>query len=242
MPQISEIAEAMEVQLDESATSTSLMVSSSTPEQVPTASRALRVRKSNTKSTPSRSSSSSSGRPPLPDSGDLSHRGPGSIVAAGSQAVTPVGSHPATPRRPSGVSDDGQASVFQDQRSLNQHNATQNVMYDQRSVHQQVNVGVHPNVAASAIAHAQVVESQATQMLSQAQHRVQSIEQEAMQHVRGVESQAQQAVAKASHHALEAESRANEIVAQMQSHHQRELNEVQAVANQANQAYQEVRN
>ena len=39
MPQINEIAEAMEVQLDESATSTSLMVSSSTPEQVPTASR-----------------------------------------------------------------------------------------------------------------------------------------------------------------------------------------------------------
>ena len=123
------------------------------------------------------------------------------------------------------MSDDGQASVFQDQRSVNQHNAIQNVMSDQRSVHQLLNVGADPNVAASAIAHAEVVETQATQIPSQAQHRVQSIEQEAMQHVRGVESEAQQAVAKASHHALEVESRAKEIVAQMQSRHQRELNE-----------------
>ena len=71
MPQISEITDAMNAPMDESATSTSLMISSSTPEQEPPVSRALRVRKSNTKSScsNSRSSSSSSSRPPVPDAG-----------------------------------------------------------------------------------------------------------------------------------------------------------------------------
>ena len=60
-----------------------------------------------------------------------------------------------------------------------------------------------------------------------------------MQHVRGVEHQAQQAVEAVGSHVHEVEPRASELLAQMQSNHQRELNEVQAVANQA---YQEIVN
>ena len=61
--------------------------------------------------------------------------------------------------------------LFQDQRSVNQQSVTQNVMYDQRSLHQHLSVGMDPNVAASAIAHAKVVESQASQMVSQVQQQ-----------------------------------------------------------------------
>ena len=91
MPQMSEITDAMNAPMDESATSTSLslMVSSSTPEQVQPASRALRVRKSNNKSSGShsRSSSSSSSHPPLPITGGSSHRGPGSLSVGGQSMV-----------------------------------------------------------------------------------------------------------------------------------------------------------
>ena len=82
-------------------------------------------------------------------------------------------------------------------------------MYDQRSFHQHVSVGMDPHIAASAIAHAQVVESQASHMVSQVQQQtgqyVQSLQQETMQHVRGVERRAQQAVEAAGSHVHEAE-------------------------------------
>ena len=217
MPQISGITDAMNAPMDESATSTSLMISSSTPALEPPASRALRVRKSNTKSScsNSRSSSSSSSRPPIPNAGGSSHRGPD---------ATPAGSQSASPRTLSA----------NDRRSVNYQSATQNVMYDQRSLHQHVSVGMDPSIAASAIAHAQVVESQASQMISQVQQQagqyVQPIERGASQHVTGVEVQAHKAVAEAGHHAKEVEPRASELLAQMQSSHQREL---QLVANQA---------
>ncbi len=47
-------------------------------------------------------------------------------------------------------------------------------------MHQQVNVGMDPSVAASAIAHAHVVESQATQ-------RVDEIQREASQYAQNLE-------------------------------------------------------
>ena len=129
-----------------------------------------------------------------------------------------------------------------DQRSL-QQSSTINVMYDQRSLHQQVNIGMDPNVAASAIAHAQAVESQATQRVDEIQREAsqyaQQIEQQALQHVQGVEVQAQHAVGAAGSHAKEVEKRANQLVEQMRGAHKRELSAVQTVANQAYQNSQQ---
>ena len=241
MPQISEITDSMNVPVDESNMSNSYQISSSTPEQVRTQSRAMHVRKSNSKSSHSRSSSSSSRRPPVPK-GALSHRGPGSLVSSQSGAITPAGSRHGTPE-PSvvGVS---QAYGFslRDQRSL-QQSSTTNVLYDQRSLHQQVNVGLDPNVAASAIAHAQVVESQATQRVDEIQREAsqyaQQIEQQALQHVQGIEAQAQHAVDGAGSHAKGVEMRADQLLEQMRAVHQRELTEVQTAANQGYQDSQQ---
>ena len=142
-----------------------------------------------------------------------------------------MGSRPPSPRTLSVL-------ARQDQRSVNQQSVTQNVMYDQRSLHQLLSEGMDHSVAASAIAHAQIVESQASQMISQVQ---QSIEQGAIQHVRGIEVQAHRAAEEAGHHAKEVESRALELLAHMQSNHQRELNEAQSVANQADRQTRHIR-
>ena len=242
MPQISEITDAM-TPMDESNTSNSYQISSSTPEQIQTHSRDMHVRKSNSKSSHSRSSSSSSSRPPMPKGASSSHRGPGTLATPTSGAITPVGSRQGTPE-PSVV---GMSQAYglslHDQRSL-QQSSTTNVMYnDQRSLHQQVNIGMNPNVAASAIAHAQAVESQATQRVDEIQREAsqyaQHVEQQALQHVKGVEVQAQHAVEAAGSHAKEVEIRANQLVEEMRGAHKRELSEVQTVANQAYQNSQQ---
>ena len=242
MPQISEITDAM-TPMDESNASNSYQISSSTPEQIQTHSRAMHVRKSNSKSSHSRSSSSSSSRPPMPKGASSSHRGPGTLATPTSGAITPVGSRQGTPE-PSVV---GMSQAYglslHDQRSL-QQSSTTNVMYnDQRSLHQQVNIGMGPNVAASAIAHAQAVESQATQRVDEIQREAsqyaQHVEQQALQHVKGVEVQAQHAVEAAGSHAKEVEIRANQLVEEMRGAHKRELSEVQTVANQAYQNSQQ---
>ena len=229
--------------MDESNTSNSYQISSSTPEQVQTHSRAMHVRKSNSKSSHSRSSSSSSSRPPMPKGASSSHRGPGTLATPTSGAITPVGSRQGTPE-PSVV---GMSQAYglslHDQRSL-QQSSTTNVMYnDQRSLHQQVNIGMDPNVAASAIAHAQAVESQATQRVDEIQREAsqyaQHVEQQALQHVKGVEVQAQHALEAADTHAKEVEMRANQLLEQMRGAHKRELSEVQTVANQAYQNSQQ---
>ena len=242
MPQISEITDVMTAPMDESNTSKSYQISSSTSEQVQTHSRAMHVRKSNSKSSHSRSSSSSSSRPPVPKSALPSHRGPGSLASNQSGAITPIGSRHGTPE-PSvvGVSQAYGLSL-NDQRSL-QQSSTTNVMYDQRSLHQQVNVGMDPNVAASAIAHAYAVESQATQRVDEIQRETsqytQQVEQQALQHVQGIETQAQNAVEAADLHAKGVEVRANQLLEQMRDAHKRELSEVQTVANQAYQNSQQ---
>ena len=242
MPLISEVTDVMTAPMDESNTSNSYQISSSTPEQVQTHSRAMHVRKSNSKSSHSRSSSSSSSRPPVPKSALPSHRGPGSLASNQSGAITPIGSRHGTPE-PSvvGVSQAYGLSL-NDQRSL-QQSSTTNVMYDQRSLRQQVNVGMDPNVAASAIAHAYAVESQATQRVDEIQREAsqytQQVEQQALQHVQGIEAQAQNAVEAADSHAKGVEIRANQLLEQMRDAHKRELSEVQTVANQAYQNSQQ---
>ena len=104
-------------------------------------------------------------------------------------------------------------------------------------------MGMDPNVAASAIAHAFAVESQATQRVDEihreASQFVQQLEQQALQHVQGVEAKAQQAVEAAGSHAKGIESRAGQLLEQMRDAHQREMVEVQSVANQAYQDSQQ---
>ena len=98
MLQTSETTDAMNAPMDESTISNSYQISSSTPEQVRTSSRAMHARKgSKSSGSNSRSSSSSSGRPPLPK-GATSHRGPGSLElpAAAPSDITPVHSQPGT--------------------------------------------------------------------------------------------------------------------------------------------------
>ena len=179
----------------------------------------------------------------MPKGASSSHRGPGTLATPTSGAITPVGSRQGTPE-PSVV---GMSQAYglslHDQRSL-QQSSTTNVMYnDQRSLHQQVNIGMDPNVAASAIAHAQAVESQATQRVDEIQREAsqyaQHVEQQALQHVKGVEVQAQHAVEAAGLHAKEVEIRANQLVEEMRGAHKRELSEVQTVANQAYQNSQQ---
>ena len=179
----------------------------------------------------------------MPKGASSSHRGPGTLATPTLGAITPVGSRQGTPE-PSVV---GMSQAYglslHDQRSL-QQSSTTNVMYnDQRSLHQQVNIGMDPNVAASAIAHAQAVESQATQRVDEIQREAsqyaQHVEQQALQHVKGVEVQAQHALEAADSHAKEVEVRANQLLEQMRGAHKRELSEVQTVANQAYQNSQQ---
>ena len=179
----------------------------------------------------------------VPKGASSSHRGPGTLATPTSGAITPVGSRQGTPE-PSVV---GMSQAYglslHDQRSL-QQSSTTNMMYnDQRSLHQQVNIGIDPSVAASAIAHAQAVESQATQRVDEIQREAsqyaQHVEQQALQHVKGVEVQAQHALEAADSHAKEVEMRANQLLEQMRGAHKRELSEVQTVANQAYQNSQQ---
>ena len=220
MPQVSEIKDMMEVPMDESNTSNSYQISSTTPEPVQTHSRAMHVRKSNSKSSQSSRSSSSSSRPPTHKSAPSSHRGPGTLATSKSGAIIPAGSRSSTPE-PSAVGvTQAYGLSLQDQRSV-QQSATTNVMYnDQRSLHQQVNIGMDPNVAASAIAHAQSIEKEATQYTQQIEQQAMQMEQQARQHIQGVEAQAQHAVETADAHAKAVELRASQLVGETQQAYQ----------------------
>ena len=214
MPQISEIKDMMEVPTDESNTSNSYQISSTTPEQIQTHSRAMHVRKSNSKSSRSSRSSSSSSRPPTNKGAPSSHRGPGTLATSESGAIFPAGARSLTPE-PSVVGvTQAYGLSLQDQRSV-QQSSTTNVMYnDQRSLHQQVNIGIDPNVAASAIvASTQQIEQQARQ-------HIQGVEAQAQQHIQGVEAQAQHAVQTADAHAKAVEIRASQLVGETQQAYQ----------------------
>ena len=182
--------------VEEPSEESSLQVSTTSPEQqVPVRSRALQVRKSNTKHGADSSSRSSSGKSSSrPPSGPPSHRGPGSIALTRAQSSE---LHMHDERSI-------QHTVHnQDQRSFVQ-------LQDQRSV--QVNVGVDPNTVIAREAH---IVSEAHAALSAARSQVESIQHEAQVHSQGIEH------------------RANALVSELQANHQKELAQVQDVAQQA---------
>ena len=211
MPQIKEI-------MDEAGTSegTSLQVSSTSPEVIQNVGRALQVREATSQA--SRSSSSSSSRRAVPatpkqQSSQLSvrnktkkgqdgpissrssslhsstprpprpgsHRGEGSIVPARSSLVSPV---PAVQGLVSGLSDD----EMEDSPRVHVH-ATQQNLYDQRSIH--IQVGVDPD---QVFQHVQSVESQAQSMVRDAVARVHETQHRAESVVHETQVQAQNVV------------------------------------------------
>ena len=267
MPQIKEI-------MDEAGTSegTSLQVSSTSPEVIQNVGRALQVREATSQA--SRSSSSSSSRRAVPatpkqQSSQLSvrnktkkgqdgpissrssslhsstprpprpgsHRGEGSIVPARSSLVSPV---PAVQGLVSGLSDD----EMEDSPRVHVH-ATQQNLYDQRSIH--IQVGVDPD---QVIQHVQSVESQAQSMVRDAvarvhetQHRAESVVHETQVQAQNVvhdtqlraqriHDEAHSAVHQARSYASTVEERANALIQEMNARHQSELTRAQDVANQ----------
>ena len=196
MPQIREIT------MGENPSDESLQVSTTSPEQQQLQSmpsRALHVRKTNTKQSESSSRSSSvtgrtSSRPPSRPS---SHRGLGSV------AMTRV---------------DSRELHVHDQRSvhhnmLNDHRSTHQTVvhqHDQRAL--QVNVGVDPD---QVIAREAQIMSEAHAALNIAHSQVESIRHEAHSHAQGVEH------------------RATMLVGELQVAHQKELEQVQDVAQKA---------
>lgn len=219
MPSIGEVTDAMTAMPVDVSEESSLQVSTTSPEQIvpSTPARALHVKKSNTKDSSSRSSSHSSSKPPTGRSSRDSHRGPGSF-----QDNRAIELH----------RDQNMGVALHDQRSLEVHN------YDQRSVsstrqelHQcdqravQVNVGVDPE---------QVIAREA-EILSQAHAAVNAARSQCQSETSAMRNQVDQAVS----HSHNVEARASELVNDMQVKHQRELDHVQQVANEAFRASQE---
>ncbi len=232
MPQVSEIgtgfSQPME-QLEDS--SQSLMVSTTSPEEQPP-SRALNVIKSNTKGSrdgSSRSRSHSSSSKP-PSGRNTSHRGPGSVSS--NQHMMQINT--ADQRSISGS--ESKSSHFHDQRSVVHRSHDQRLM--------QVNVGVDPQQVATREAE---IMSQAHAAVSEAREQTQRVMSQADSEVRALREvvhdtkskassslqEAQSRVIQAESHAHSVESQAHRLVEEIQKDHQREVLNLQTVANNA---------
>ena len=218
-----------------SSSSSSRRALQNTPRQSSQLSVRNKTKKSQDGPTSSRSSSmhSSTHRPPRPGS----HRGEGSIAPVGSSVVTPA---PVGQGLVSGWSDDDM-----DGSPRVHFHATQQNLYDQRSMH--VQVGIDPE---RVIQHVQSIESQAQSMVMDAASRVQqtqhkaasvvhetrmkaqSVVHETQLQAQRVYDEAQSAVHQARSHASTVEGRASEIIQELNTRHQSELAKAQDVANQ----------
>ena len=173
--------------------------------------RALQVKKNVKKVSGTRSSSSgsSSSRPPLPMAQSSSHRGPGSM----SVDTADLGEGSEVARQSLAMH---RHEV--DQRSIQMHHTE----YDQRSVHVDqravVQVGVDPEAAVQAVAHA-AAQAQIADVETRA--RILSVEQQATQHVQRVQS----------------EARADAVfqLQQMRHEYEQRLNDAQHTANAMHQ-------
>ena len=218
-----------------SSSSSSRRALQNTPRQSSQLSVRNKTKKSQDGPTSSRSSSmhSSTHRPPRPGS----HRGEGSIAPVGSNVVTPA---PVGQGSVPGWSDDDM-----DGSPRVHFHATQQNLYDQRSMH--VQVGIDPE---RVIQHVQPIESQAQSMVMDAASRVQqtqhkaasvvhetrmkaqSVVHETQLQAQRVYDEAQSAVHQARSHASTVEGRASEIIQELNTRHQSELAKAQDVANQ----------
>ena len=91
-----------------------------------------------------------------------------------------------------------------------------------------------PNAAASAIAHAQSIEREATQYTQQIEQQAMQMEQQARQHIQGVEAQAQHAVGTADAHAKAVEMRASQLVGETQQAYQDSQRQLHSVMHENN--------
>lgn len=208
---------------EEPSEESSLQISTS-PEQIVSSvpSRALHVRKSNTKQSAESSSRSSSARSSSrPPTGAPSHRGPGTV------ALTKATSQELPLR--------GERAIrSQDHRTF-VHNPDQRAMQvnvlnqDQRSM--QVDIGVDPEQVVAVAREAEIM-SQAHAAVNAARSQLGSETSAMLNQVASIQHEAQS-------HTQSVEFRAGEIVSQMQTQHARELNHVKHVANEAHSATSE---
>ena len=204
--------------VEEPSEESSLQISTSPGQIVPSVpSRALHVRKSNTKQSASAESSSrsssarSSSRPPT---GASSHRGPGTVELSRATSQE-LHLH------------DGRAIHNQDHRTF-VHSPDQRTMQvnvlnqDQRSM--QVNIGLDPE---------QVV-ARETKIMSQAHAAVNAARSQLESETSAMRDQVASIQHEAQSHTQSVEFRATEIVSQMQTQHARELDHVnKQIANES---------
>ena len=206
-------------------TSTSLQVSTTSPEIPPH--RALHVKKSNTKSSRGSSSrsSSSSSRPPTGLLAQSStHRGPGSMHLHDQRSI----SH---------HDDQRVLQVNQDQRSVvHQHEHNSQVNQDQRSfTHNQdqrvlqVNVGVSPE---------HVIEREAN-VISQAHAAINEVRSQSAQEVDAMKSHVENVHQQVQIHTTNVERHANDLITDLQNRHREEIAQLQSIANNAHQESQQ---
>ena len=202
MPQISEITDAMNpMQLDASEES-SLQVSTTSPEVVAIPhSRALQVRKSNTKGSGSgsrtSSNSSSSGRPPIA----RSHRGQGSEmpirpVQLNQQLNQQVETH-----------EHDQRSVHVLQQEIHQHDQ-RTVVVDNRSMQ----VGIDPAIAQQ---REDALRGEAFQVVSQLQSQNQQLERSASERESALRAEALGAVSQLQSEKQQLERNASQTIHQI---------------------------
>ena len=205
---------------EEPSEESSLQISTS-PEQIVSSvpSRALHVRKSNTKQSAESSSRSSnyssaksSSRPPT---GAPSHRGPGTVALtkATSQEL-PLS---------------GERAIRSQNHRTFVHNPDQRAM--QVNVLRQVNIGVGPEQVVAVAREAEIM-SQAHAAVNAARSQLGSETSAMLNQVASIQHEAQS-------HTQSVEFRAGEIVSQMQTQHARELDHVKHVANEAHSATSE---
>ena len=232
-------------------------------------SRALRVRKTSTKSSRSSSHSSQRSLPPSGQTPDMCNRSGRGMGSQHELQCVPHGSTGSSSRSGSGVSHRGPGSVEMPEALVQTHPETpqrsrspgdrylhQQNLYDQRSMH--VQIGVDPQqvlqmqssvqehvraIEQQARSHAMNVEHQArTHVMSveaQAQQVVQAVQSEASATLQETQARAREVVGQATVHVNQVESRANELISQMQSKHQAEIAQLQATANEAHHEAQQ---
>ena len=214
MPQISEITDAMTpMQLDVSEES-SLQVSTTSPEVVAAShSRALQVRKSNTKSSGSgsrtSSNSSSSGRPPIA----RSHRGQGSEVP-----IMPVQLNQQLNQQVETHEHD-QRSVHVLQQEVHQHDQ-RTVVVDNRSIQ----VGIDPAIAQQ---REDALRGEAFQVVSQLQSQNQHLERTASERESAVRAEALGAVSQLQSEKQQLERDASQTIHPIESSASTRMNQME---------------
>ena len=214
MPQISEITDAMTPMQLEASEESSLQVSTTSPEVVAAShSRALQVRKSNTKGSGSgsrtSSNSSSSGRPPIA----RSHRGQGSEMP-----IRPVQLNQQLNQHAE-IHEHDQRSVHVLQQEVHQHDQ-RTVVVDNRSLQ----VGIDPIIAQQ---REDALRGEAIQVVSQLQSQNQQLERSATERESALRAEALGAVSQLQSEKQQLERNASQAIHQIESSASTRMNQME---------------